>query len=388
MGPVVRIPTTLQPLLDVVGRELPALLKQLTVGQVLQARVVAQPQPGVLRLQIASTEVMARSQVKLRPGTELKLEVVKRLPLPQLRVLTDPPPQAQQQQVARFAMVRQLPPPEVHEAIRQLRAKPLPSREAERVQQFATILRDSGVAIDRLRPAQLRRAVLQSGLFQEARLLAGTAPETTDTKGRLLQFAAQLRADIKRDTERGAERVPAQPRTPPEPGERPAQTPMVRASAADTLLERLVRLAEGSVARIQLQQSAALPIDDSPRQVWQLDLPVHLADHSDDVMLRIERYAQANGGDGTPSWSVHLAFAFETIGELQCKVALTGPQVATTFWCDSATTLRRLETQLPTLEDALAAQGLEVVHLEGVLGAPAEPPMQIPLPDRLLDERA
>lgn len=384
MGPVVRIPTTLQPLLDVVGRELPALLKQLTVGQVLQARVVAQPQPGVLRLQIASTEVVARSQVKLRPGTEVKLEVVKRLPLPQLRVLTDPPPQVQQQQVARSAMVRQLPPPEVREVISQLRAKPLPSREAERVQQFATILRDSGVAIDRLRPAQLRHAVLQSGLFQEARLLAGTPPETTDTKGRLLQFAAQLRADI----ERGRERVPTQPRPPPEPGERPAQRPLARASAADTLLERLVRLAEGSVARIQLQQSAALPIDDSPRQAWQLDLPIHLADHSDDVMLRIERDAHANGGDGTPGWSVHLAFAFETIGELQCKVALTGPQVAATFWCDSATTLQRLEAQLPTLEDALAAQGLEVVHLEGVLGAPAEQSMQIPLPDRLLDERA
>jgi hypothetical protein len=384
MGPIVRIPTTLQPLLDVVGRELPALLKQLSVGQVLQARVVAQPQPGVLRLQIASTEVLARSQVKLHPGSEVKLEVVKRLPLPQLRVLSDPPPQVQQQQVARAAMVRQLTPPEVREAISQLRAGPLSTREAARVQQFVTILRDSGVAIDRLRPAQLKHAVLQSGLFQEARLLAGTPPETPDTKGRLLQLATQLQVDI----ERGTERAPTQPRPPPEPGERPAHTPMARVPAADTLLERLVRLAEGSVARIQLQQSAALPVDDSPRQAWQLDLPVHLADHSDDVMLRIERDAQANGGGDRPGWSVHLAFAFETIGELQCKVTLNGAQVATTFWCDNTATLQRLEARLPTLADALAGQGLEVVHLEGVLGAPAEPPMQIPLPDRLLDERA
>jgi len=69
-------------------------------------------------------------------------------------------------------------------------------------------------------------------------------------------------------------------------------------------------------------------------------------------------------------------------------VALTGDRVATTFWVDRAPTLQRLEARLPTLEDALTAQGLDVIHLEGVLGAPAEPPMKIPLPDRLLDERA
>ena len=39
-------------------------------------------------------------------------------------------------------------------------------------------------------------------------------------------------------------------------------------------------------------QAAALPQDDGQRQAWQLDLPLHLADETQDAMLRIEREAR------------------------------------------------------------------------------------------------
>ena len=379
-----KIPATLQPLLDVVGRDLPKLLKQLQIGQVLQARVTEQPRPGVLRLQIASTEFLARTQVMLKPGTEVKLEVVKGPPVPELRILTSPAPRGPREQVARSAMARQMPPQETRESISQLSAQPITAKHAERVQQFMALLHDTGVRIDQLQPATLRQAVLHSGLFHEARLLAGPPTETPDIKMRLLQFAARLRAEIRPET--GLKQPEVRPA--PTAGERPTQAAAGREAAGESLLNRLVRLAEGSVSRIQLQQSAALPVDDSPRQVWQLDLPIHLPDGSDDLMLRIERDASSESNDGTPGWSVNLSFEFDTIGSVQCRVALAGDRVATTFWVDRAPTLQRLEARLPTLEDALTAQGLDVVHLEGVLGAPAEPPMKIPLPDRLLDERA
>jgi len=379
-----KIPATLQPLLDVVGRDLPKLLKQLQIGQVLQARVTEQPRPRVLRLQIASTEFLARTQVMLKPGTEVKLEVVKGPPVPELRILTSPAPRGPREQVARSAMVRQMPPQETRESISQLSAQPMTAKHAERVQQFMTLLHDTGVRIDQLQPASLRQAVSHSGLFHEARLLAGTPTETPDIKMRLLQFAARLRAEIRPET--GLKQPEVRPA--PTAGERPTQAAAGREAAGESLLNRLVRLAEGSVSRIQLQQSAALPVDDSPRQVWQLDLPIHLPDGSDDLMLRIERDASNESNDGTPGWSVNLSFEFDTIGSVQCRLALTGDRVATTFWVDRAPTLQRLEARLPKLEDALTAQGLDVVHLEGMLGAPAESPMKIPLPDRLLDERA
>ncbi|MGB5253287.1 MAG: hypothetical protein WBN68_11235, partial [Sedimenticolaceae bacterium] len=64
-----KIPATLLPLVvDVGRREIPSLLKQLQVGQTLQAQVLSQVQPGLLRLQIATTELLARSQLMLPPG--------------------------------------------------------------------------------------------------------------------------------------------------------------------------------------------------------------------------------------------------------------------------------------------------------------------------------
>ena len=133
---------------------------------------------------------------------------------------------------------------------------------------------------------------------------------------------------------------------------------------------RLLRLIDGAVSRIQLQQSVALPTEEAPRQAWQIDLPVQLQDGTEDVMLRIERDDGDTGdGDGN-GWSVNLAFEFDTIGTLQCRIGLSGDRVATTFWCDNATTHARMEQRLPTLRQALEAQGLEVTHLEGVLGDP------------------
>ena len=118
-----KIPSTLQPLIDATRRDAPSLLKQLQVGQLLQARVLDQIQPGLLRLQIASAEVLARSQVAIAPGTRLKLEVVKGQPLPELRVLREPDAQQRQQQVVRSAMARQLSPQELRQAVSELRAQ-------------------------------------------------------------------------------------------------------------------------------------------------------------------------------------------------------------------------------------------------------------------------
>ena len=142
------------------------------------------------------------------------------------------------------------------------------------------------------------------------------------------------------------------------------------------------------MSRIQLQQAATLPTEDSPRQAWQLDLPVQLADESHDVMLRIERDTTEQDAHGGSTWAVNLAFQFDNIGTLQARVGLSGERVSTTFWSDRGNTHRRVEQRLPALQQAFEAQGLEVVHLSGVLGAPAEPLIRTPMPDKLLDEHA
>ena len=142
------------------------------------------------------------------------------------------------------------------------------------------------------------------------------------------------------------------------------------------------------MSRIQLQQAATLPTEESPRQAWQIDLPVQLPDESHDVMLRIERDSTTEEADGGSTWAINLAFQFDSIGTLQTRVGLSGERVSATFWSDRGSTHQRVEQRLPALQQAFEAQGLEVVHLSGVLGAPAEPLIRVPVPDKLLDEHA
>jgi len=372
----VKISATLQPLLDTARRDASSLLKQLQVGQTLPARVLAELQPGLVRLQLATIELLARSQVRLPAGTELRLEVVKGQPLPELRILRNPEPQALRQLAVRSALARELPAPEVRQAATALRPLAQTPRQVDVLRQFASILQDSGLRVQQLNPGQLQRAVALSGLFHEARLAAGAPVEPGDTKTRLLQLLALL----------GGTSGQGRPPVPhPPDAETGAQA---QRQGEDSLLGRLIRLIEGSVARIQLQQSAALPSDEPQRQAWQIDLPIHLPEGTDDVTLRIEREARRDAADAVPEWSVNLAFRFDTIGDLECRITLAGERVATTFWCEQPVTQSRVEQSLPNLKDALEAQGLEVVHLAGVVGDPPEPLSRVPVPQNLLDERA
>jgi len=372
----VKISATLQPLLDAARHDTSSLLKQLQVGQTLPARVLAELQPGLVRLQLATVELLARSQVRLPAGTELRLEVVKGQPLPELRILSDPTPQDPRQQIVRSALARELPARDVRQTAMELRALAQTPKQTDALRQFAAILQDAGVRPHQLSPERLQRAVTLSGLFHEARLAAGAPVEPGDTKTRLLQLLSVL----------GEASAPGRRPVPHAPGaETGAQT---QRPGEDSLLGRLIRLVEGSVARIQLQQSAALPSDEPQRQAWQLDLPIHLPDGTDDVTLRIEREARRDAADAAPEWSVNLAFQFDTIGNLQCRITLAGDRVATTFWCEQPLTQARVERRLPNLKDALEAQGLEVVHLAGIVGDPPQPLMRVPVPQNLLDERA
>ncbi len=376
-----KIPLTLQPLIDATRRPLPTLLSQLKIGQVLQAKVLEQPQIGLLRLRIATTELLARSRVQIQAGTQLKLEVVKGGTLPELKILHEAGPREQRQQVVRTAFPRQMPPAEVRQAVTSLKPQTEGTHLAEPMRRFTAITQTNGVRVvtqanpPQVNPPQIQRALQLSGVLHEARMVAGMPVPTGDTKAQLLKLLTLLKPELK---------LEGKDRRPPPAAAEQAATP--RAAGGDALLNRLIRLIEGSISRIQLQQAAALPQDDSPRQAWQIDLPIHLPDETHEAMLRIERDDTAGDAEGT-GWSVNLVFQFDTIGRLQCRIGLNGDRVSATFWCEKQTTLDRVDQRLASLQAALEAQGLEVVHIAGVLGEPSEPLVHVPMPDYLLDER-
>jgi hypothetical protein len=377
----VKITLTLQPLIDAVSRPTPTLVEQLRVGQTLPAKVLEQIQPGLLRLQLASTVLLARTQATLAPGTRLSLEVTKPFPLPELKILRPLTAQQIRDQVVRAALPKQLTPAETRAELATMRQTAPADRQLagdNPLQRLARITDSNGVRLDRLSAPDVQRALSQSGLFHEARLAAGTGLPAGDVKFQLLQLLGQLRA----------EQADPKARMAGLTNEAEQGASALRGSAADGLLARLLRLIEGSLARVQLHQASALPQDDPQRQAWHLDLPLHLGDETQDAYMRIAREAGSGGQDAGPTWAVSLNFSFDTIGTLQCRIALAGDRLSATFWCEQPKTLADIEGRLPSLQQAFEAQGFEVVHLAGLVGEPSEPVPTLPMPDKLLDERA
>jgi hypothetical protein len=406
-----------QSLNQVLGRLLPEdrvvreLLASLRPGQTLQARVLAAPTAELARLLIQDVAITARTGRALNAGQVLTLTVLKAGEQPQLRVEA-PPRQPTAQDVMRLALPRQLPLRETLSGLTQLAERALPllsgnAREALR-----------GL-IERHVPARqpsandLRQAVKDSGLFTEARLARGQPPEPGDRKAMLLRLAAELPArpgPSPSETARG--QPPAALSRASLGSISPTMEPLSRAAllgsalangqAAETghasrggkplppeqvVLERLWRLVEASLARIQSHQAASLPADDGAPPAWQLEIPVAMPGGPAQVIdLRIEQEPPGDE-DANPEagWLVTIGFVFAELGPVKAGVRLASGRISTTFWCERPDAVRRFERHLPQLQQALESAGLEVAHLAASQGVP--PGEATREPNRLLDER-
>lgn len=405
-----KIPVSLQ-IPSSAGRvDTQGLLQLMKPGMVFQARVLESPAAGVARLLIGNTTLNATTRVPLQQGEALALRVSKGLPEPELKVLGQlTQPRNLAHEVLRNAMPRQMPPREVLQLVRLLaqslpqaataaasagggKALPMPGapapgastaqlapqpspagpvapRAAEQAapQQVLRVLVPNATPPQALNAATVKTALDQSGLFFEANLLQGKL-QPGDRKLELLKL---LRLFTLEARSAGGSEAPQEARAP----------------AADQLMNRLLRLVEGSLARIQTHQAASMPGEDPARQVWQFELPLQLVDRQDHLQLRVQRDGQREDAEGEMRgiWKVDIEFAFDNLGGIFSRINLSGDEISAAFWCDRDDTARQIEAAIPRLEKALQDAGLSVTAISALTG---EPPRPTPPSDSLLDERA
>ena len=366
-----KIASSLTALLDPGRQESASLLRRLEPGQQLRASVISIPRAGVAQLQIGLTAFLARTRMPLATGMQLDLTVTKLKPVPERQLLIQPTPVRPRDQVLRTALPRQIP---LTDALRglALHARGNQDRMPSDAQQVIRNLLARSTTPIQLNATSIREQLRTSGLFLEQTMALGASPIGGDLKLDLLRLLRLLQSQ------------PEQARTQVESGaarmtERPG-----------SVLEQLIRLVEGAVARVQTQQAASLPHDQGLRQVWQFDLPVLVAGQHEAVQVRVEHDETPDDdtNQSEPRWSVMLRFDFEITGTIQARVALIGETVASTFWCEREDTQRQIGNALVTLEAAFKNSGLEVGRLTSVHGEPPEP-IELPRPaDNLLDARA
>lgn len=397
-------------------------LQGLQPGQTLQARVLTSaPSGGNTLLRLGGTGVEARLPVPVQAGQSLTLQVTALHPRLQLTLLpastgqvnpggaragaavTPPLPSPSAQPPARAVsqpagtqvvaipgaahapLLRQWAPVQSSQAPLMASLAQLQGPEAASMRQaLPPAIRQAMEALWRNLPrtegitteSGLRRALLDSGLFLEARLAraagSGDAPLVgRDLKARLLSLAQQLRGLP--PGPRGGGDAPTPMRQEPPPPFREAQPvpqgrPQSAPVQADQWLATLQRQVEGSLARLVMHQLASADKPEEPGQSprWFLELPLKGEDGVDVVHLRLDREGGHRGDreEAERPWRADLALDLPGLGPLHVRVVVRGDQVTTQFWAEEATGSERLQQALPQLRERLQSRNLEVVNLQ------------------------
>ncbi len=258
----------------------------------------------------------------------------------------------------------------------------------------------------------LAAALARSGVFLEARLLAGhTDGLQGDLKAGLLRLLAQM-PNLPGSTPLGGAQAGAIGQALPAFARQalgslaqnsprqlalgfplPARLPPGLEEEAD--LEMLLKLAAAAVSRLQTHQLSSLAQtqvgpDGTMVTTWQLELPMR--DHRDIVPLQIklQREDQAKRQEKErvdPLWKIELAFDVAPLGPLQVQAQLTRGTLSSQLWAERSATAQLVAKELAHLRERLQAAGLSVGELSCRQGTPPQGPSTT-LEQRFVDEKA
>jgi hypothetical protein len=254
-------------------------------------------------------------------------------------------------------------------------------------------------------PKGLAQALANSGLFLEAKLLAGQNPSLTpDMKGNLLRLIAQITPGLPGNTNlnaiiaantlaqalpnfvRSALGTLGQVSAKPQSSSFPLPSRLLQSLEGEGDLEHLLRLAAAAVSRLQSHQLSSLEqtgttADGNLQSTWQLEIPMR--NLQDIVPLQV-KFQREQTPEKEPSekreerepkqqlWRVELAFDMEPLGPLQVQAQLIQGRLSSQLWAERPYTASLIESHLSGLRERLVASGLNVGDLHCHLGTPPQ----------------
>ncbi|WP_225616524.1 flagellar hook-length control protein FliK [Methylomonas albis] len=218
-------------------------------------------------------------------------------------------------------------------------------------------------------PTTLKQAIAQSGLFMERHLVeAETNPQSLvlqdDFKLKLSKLIAQLGLEL----------------AAPKDESSAQQTP-------SDLLKETLQKAQGNLAKLTLDQLNSLPRDDSPKQVWILELPFFNKTNPETLQLVVEQDKQANSESSQKNWVVSITITPPELATIRCKVSCYDGSVNTRFWSESTSTVDKINTSLDYLRQQFEQKGLKPGFMDVQQGKPTQANPQTLPPQSLLSEK-
>lgn len=227
----------------------------------------------------------------------------------------------------------------------------------------------------------LQRAILGSGLFQEAQLAKGAATLVqADIKSSLLA----LRQTLTTWLGNAAPLAQVAQVPPPLKGAVPrakssVMVPLDPSTAPDEIGRQVLERTEGALARIRLHQHASLPDAQAKGGGdWSVDIPVLIGQHQTMMQFQIHR-DQHNSQDpqAERGWQMRFAINLPNLGEVGAQVSLRGQATGVMLWGADPAASEALAAEVDALREALAGVGLKpgaIVVRHGEPPAPSTAP--------------
>jgi len=224
--------------------------------------------------------------------------------------------------------------------------------------------------------AALQKAILSSGIFQEALLAAG-GQGGGDVKTALLTLRQALVSWIGPTLS-----APLPGKTaPPLRGTFGRLAPagpldMDADASIEDVGRKLLDQTDSALARLRLHQHASLPeVHARGGAEWSMDLPVVIGPHQTMMQFQIHR----DGGNepiqgGERGWQMRFAIDLPAMGEVGAQVSLRAGMTAVMLWATRSETAAAIDEHLADLTEALIAAGLNPAAVHCRRGEPPAPP--------------
>ena len=420
-------------------------------GQILQA-VVTKIEAANILLNIAGSVIETRPipppagngpahqfdpAKQLAPGAKISVQVTAQQGTPALKILTTPvaPEHIAVLPALRTAIPRQESLSNIFSNLVWLNQ----SQEGGRFplvpavrQRMREVIQHLPTPAQLRQPGEVRKAILNSGLFTENRLVNAASSETplsnSDLRVALLRIATLIRnsppdtkTPVKQTLQQpasmataksvnslgqadntSANKLPVGDQAAPvqKPVSTPSvQTPTPQARVAPSLAglqgltdgnQELLQQIETAVSRIQAQQlTSVAQTGETHRPNFMFELPVRTENGIDLFQFRIERDSQEQDNPDRPaSWSISMAFDLQSLGPVRILVTLLQQQISVTFWAEQTETHYLFKQHATQLHDQLNNAGLNVGRIQCRPGKPEHTDFHSQNTMTLVDEKA
>jgi uncharacterized protein (UPF0147 family) len=170
--------------------------------------------------------------------------------------------------------------------------------------------------------------------------LSDTGLMTADFKANLLKFIQALKQEITLQ------------------GEQPSN------QADLDLLKNLQHKTENTVAKLALDQLMSLPKEDSPKQLWIIDIPFMDRQQAESVRIEVQRDKENNAQSGNGNWSVNITLTPPGLDTIHCIASYRDNVINTFFKSRNTQTTELIKHNLDYLKNQLEESGLKTGHMD------------------------